>query len=169
VGQGESNVPVTGLEIALGDQIIAAVVGATNLCVRRARLQEGAGVVTVTQLSGELGTRVEDDLRPLVASLPASHQPRIVAYLGSAEYKAVVRHLCALRLLHGPEYREISQHGVALLSAGVRLYLESDRATKSLAQHLMDVSICAVDAAFAHSARHLRIRFSAISSPARKR
>ena len=148
--------PVTGLEIALGDQIISAIVGATNFCIRRARLREGAGIVTVRQVSADLGTRVVDELRPLVASLPASQQPHVVKYLGSAEYKAVVRHLCALRLLHGPEYREIAQQGIAVLSAGMRLYLITDKALKGLAQQLLDISIHTVDDAFASSAKRLK-------------
>ena len=152
--------PVTGLEMALGDQIISAIVGATNFCIRRARLREGAGIVTVRQLSAALGTRVVDELRPLVASLPASQQPRIAGPLRSAEYKAVVRHLCALRLLHGPEYREIGQHGIAVLSAGMRLYLTTDKALKGLAQQLLDVSIHAVDEAFANSAKRLKKHLS---------
>jgi hypothetical protein len=154
--RGNGGVPATGLEIALGNQIISAVVGATHLYVRRSRLREGAGIVTVRQLTADIGEQVSDELRPFVAALSASQQSRVTAYLGSAEYKAFVRHLCALRLLHGPEYREISQRGIAVLSAGVRLYLASDRATKSLAQQLGDISIRAVDQAFAHGAKGLK-------------
>jgi hypothetical protein len=152
--------PVTGLEIALGDQIVSAIVGATNFCIRRARLREGAGIVTVQQLSADLRMRVVDELRPLVASLPASQQPHVAEYLGSAEYKAVVRHLCALRLLHGPEYREIAQQGIAVLSAGMRLYLTTDKALKGLAQQLLDLSIHAVDDAFTNSAKRLKKHLS---------
>lgn len=76
--------PVTSLEIALSDQMISAVVGATNLCLRRARLKEGAGIVTVRDLTGDLRSQVTEDLRPFVTNLPPSQQTRVAAYLASA-------------------------------------------------------------------------------------
>lgn len=146
----------TDLEITVGTEIISAVVGAAHLYIRRARLREGAGIITVRQLTVDLGDQVKDELGPLLATLPASQKSRFIAYLGSAEYKAVIRHLCALRLLYGPEYREISQQGISVLAAGVRLYLTSDRSTKVVAQQLLEVSVKAVDNALAQGIKGLK-------------
>ena len=109
--------PVTGLEIELGNRILSALAGATSFYVRRARLREGAGIVTLNQLSTDLGERVGSQLQRVMASVPVTQHQKVEEFLGSAEYKAIMRHLCALRLRHGPEYKEIAQQSISMMAS----------------------------------------------------
>jgi hypothetical protein len=123
-------------------------------------LREGAGIVTLNQLSTDLGERVGSQLQRVMASVPVTQHQKVEEFLGSAEYKAIMRHLCALRLRHGPEYKEIAQQSISMMASGMRLYLISDKMARGLSQQLLDVTIKVVDEAFEARPKQLKKHLS---------
>ena len=51
----------------------------------------------------------------------------VEAYLGSAEFRATIRQLIALRLLYGTGYRDAAERVISTLGAGLRMYLRDQR------------------------------------------